>query len=178
MLTIDIKKYIHHAILYISHVLENIMTLNKTFIPKVKNLKRDWFIVDAEGLILGRMASIIANRLRGKHKTFFTPNMQCGDNIIVVNCEKVILKGQKLQNKRHYWHTGYPGGIKSKSPKNILEGKIPSELIKLAVKRMVPKGPLGRKILKQLFIFKGTEHPYEAQKPVSLDIKSMNRKNS
>ena len=159
-------------------IFENIMTLNKTFIPAVKNLKRDWFIVDAEGLVLGRLASIIANRLRGKHKTYFTPNMQCGDNIIVINCEKVILKGQKLQNKRYYWHTGYPGGIKSKSPKNILEGKTPSKLIELAVKRMVPKGPLGRKILKQLFIFTGTEHPYDAQKPVSIDIKAMNRKNS
>ena len=154
------------------------MALNKTFIPSVKDLKREWFIVDADGLVLGRLASILANRLRGKHKTFFTPNMQCGDNIIVVNCEKVLLKGQKREKKQYYWHTGYPGGIKSTTPEKILEGENPSKVIQLAVKRMIPKGPLGRKILKQLHIFKGSDHPYEAQNPVNLDIKSMNRKNS
>ncbi len=154
------------------------MALNKTFIPSVKDLKRDWFIVNADGLVLGRLASILANRLRGKHKTYFTPNMQCGDNIIVVNCEKVLLKGQKREKKQYYWHTGYPGGIKSTTPEKILGGENPSKVIELAVKRMIPKGPLGRKILKQLHVFKGSDHPHEAQKPVNLDIKSMNRKNS
>ncbi len=160
------------------YISEDMMALNKTFIPSVKDLKREWFIVDADGLVLGRLASILANRLRGKHKTFFTPNMQCGDNIIVVNCEKVLLKGQKREKKQYYWHTGYPGGIKSTTPEKILEGENPSKVIQLAVKRMIPKGPLGRKILKQLHIFKGSDHPYEAQNPVNLDIKSMNRKNS
>ena len=154
------------------------MTLNKTHMPNVKDLKRDWFIVDADGLVLGRLAVILANRLRGKHKPFFTPNMQCGDNIIVVNCEKVLLTGQKKEKKQYYWHTGYPGGIKSVTPEKILEGKNPSRVIELAVKRMIPKGPLGRKILKQLHLFKGSEHKYEAQKPLNIDVKSMNRKNS
>ena len=154
------------------------MTLNKTHMPNVKDLKRDWFIVDADGLVLGRLAVILANRLRGKHKPFFTPNMQCGDNIIVVNCEKVLLTGQKKEKKQYYWHTGYPGGIKSVTPEKILEGKNPSRVIELAVKRMIPKGPLGRKVLKQLHIYSGTEHPYEAQKPEAIDIKSLNRKNS
>ena len=154
------------------------MTLNKTHMPNVKDLKRDWFIVDADGLVLGRLAVILANRLRGKHKPFFTPNMQCGDNIIVVNCEKVLLTGQKKEKKQYYWHTGYPGGIKSVTPEKILEGKNPTRVIELAVKRMIPKGPLGRKILKQLHLFKGGEHKYEAQKPLNIDVKSMNRKNS
>ena len=104
--------------------------------------------------------------------------MQCGDNIIVVNCEKVLLTGQKKEKKQYYWHTGYPGGIKSVTPEKILEGKNPSRVIELAVKRMIPKGPLGRKILKQLHLFKGGKHPYEAQKPSNIDVKSMNRKNS
>ena len=154
------------------------MRPNKTFIPKVADLKRSWYVIDAEGLVLGRLAAIVANKLRGKDKVFFTPNMQCGDNIIVVNCEKVLLTGQKKQKKQYYWHTGYPGGIKSVTPEKILEGKNPSKVIELAVKRMIPKGPLGRKILKQLHLFKGGEHPYEAQKPSNIDVKSMNRKNS
>ncbi len=154
------------------------MISNKTYIPKYKDLIRNWFIIDAEGLVLGRLASIVANRLRGKNKVYYTPNMQCGDNIIIINCEKVLFKGQKRFNKQYYWHTGYPGGIKSTTPDKILTGNNPSKVIKLAVKRMVPKGPLGRKILKQLFVFKGSEHPYEAQKPTSIDIKSLNKKNS
>ena len=131
------------------------MISNKTFIPKVKDLKRNWFIIDANGLVLGRLASIVANRLRGKNKVYFTPNMQCGDNIIIINSEKVLLKGQKRINKQYYWHTGYPGGIKSTTPEKILTGKNPSKVIQLAVKRMIPKGPLGRKVLKQLHVFKG-----------------------
>ena len=154
------------------------MTLSKTFIPKVKDLKRDWFVVDADGLVLGRLATILANRLRGKHKAYYTPNMQCGDNIIVINCEKVKLTGQKLSKKIYYKHTGYPGGIRSTTPEKILSSDNPSKVIQLAVQRMIPKGPLGRKILKQLHLFKGSEHKYEAQKPINLDIKAMNRKNS
>ena len=154
------------------------MTLTKTFIPKVKDLKREWYIVDADGLVLGRLAAILANRLRGKHKPYFTPNMQCGDNIIVINCEKIKLTGQKLNKKTYFRHTGYPGGIKSTTPEKILNSDNPSKVIKLAVQRMIPKGPLGRKILKQLHLFKGNDHDHEAQKPRNLDIKSLNRKNS
>ena len=154
------------------------MSLNKTYIPKVKDIKKNWFLVDAEGLVLGRLASILASRLRGKHKTFYTPNMQCGDNIVVINCEKVLLKGNKKTDKEYFWHTGYPGGIRSTTPDKILSGKRPSKVIELAVRRMIPKGPLGRKVMKQLYIYEGNEHPHEGQKPTNLDIKSMNRKNS
>ncbi len=154
------------------------MTLSRTFIPKIKDIQNDWFLVDAEGLVLGRLAVILANRLRGKHKTFYTPNMQCGDNIIVINCEKILLKGEKKTKKEYFWHTGYPGGIKSITPDKMLSGKNPSKVIELAVKRMIPKGPLGRKVMKQLHVYKGKNHPHEAQKPINLDIKNMNRKNS
>ena len=149
------------------------MTLNKTHMPNVKDLKRDWFIVDADGLVLGRLAVILANRLRGKHKPFFTPNMQCGDNIIVVNCEKVLLTGQKKQKKQYYWHTGYPGGIKSVTPEKILEGKNPSKVIELAVKRMIPKGPLGRKQLSNMKVYIGDKHPHEAQNPKIYNIQDV-----
>ena len=154
------------------------MALKGTYSAKPKDINKEWFVVDAEGLVLGRLAVVIANRLRGKHKVGYTPHMACGDNIIVVNCEKVVLTGNKRTQKTYYWHTGYPGGIKSTTPEKILTGKTPSKVIQLAVKRMIPKGPLGRKVLKQLHIYSGNEHPYEAQKPQVIDIKSLNKKNS
>ena len=153
------------------------MRPNKTFIPKVADLKKSWYVIDAEGLVLGRLAAIVANKLRGKDKVFFTPNMQCGDNIIIVNSEKVLLKGQKRFNKNYYWHTGYPGGIKSETYGQILESKKPQKAIELAVKRMIPKGPLGREQLKKLYIYTGENHPHEAQKPQLVDITAMNSKN-
>ena len=153
------------------------MTLNKTHMPNVKDLKRDWFIVDADGLVLGRLAVILANRLRGKHKPFFTPNMQCGDNIIIINAEKIHLTGNKREQKTYYWHTGYPGGIKSRTAEKILDGNHPERVIEKAVTRMIPKGPLGRKVLKKLHIYSGTTHPHEAQKPVALDVAKLNEKN-
>ena len=149
------------------------MRPNKTFIPKVADLKRSWFIIDAEGLVLGRLAAIVASKLRGKDKVFFTPNMQCGDNIIIVNSEKVLLKGQKRFNKNYYWHTGYPGGIKSTTPEKILTGKTPSKVIQLAVKRMIPKGPLGRKQLSNMKVYNGAEHPHEAQSPKVQNIDNL-----
>ena len=149
------------------------MRPNKTFIPKVSDLKRSWYIIDAEGLVLGRLAAIVANKLRGKDKVFFTPNMQCGDNIIIVNSEKVLLKGQKRFNKNYYWHTGYPGGIKSTTPEKILTGKTPSKVIQLAVKRMIPKGPLGRKQLSNMKVYNGAEHPHEAQSPKVQNIDNL-----
>ena len=153
------------------------MRPNKTFIPKVSDLKRSWYIIDAEGLVLGRLAAIVANKLRGKDKVYFTPNMQCGDNIIIVNSEKVLLKGQKRFNKNYYWHTGYPGGIKSTTPEKILTGKTPSKVIQLAVKRMIPKGPLGREQIKKLHVYIGENHPHAAQNPELLNIEAMNKKN-
>ena len=129
------------------------MRPNKTFIPKVSDLKRSWYIIDAEGLVLGRLAAIVANKLRGKDKVYFTPNMQCGDNIIIVNSEKVLLKGQKRFNKNYYWHTGYPGGIKSRSVRQVLEGSFPERVLQMAVQRMMPKGPLGRDQLKKLKVW-------------------------
>ena len=150
----------------------------KTFSATPADIEKKWILIDAQGLVLGRLASIIANRLRGKHKPSFTPHMDCGDNVIIINAEKVKLTGNKREDKTYYWHTGYPGGIKSTTPEKILTGKTPTKVIQLAVKRMIPKGPLGRKVLKQLHIYSGNEHPYEAQKPQAIDIKSLNRKNS
>ena len=153
------------------------MRPNKTFIPKVSDLKRSWYIIDAEGLVLGRLAAIVANKLRGKDKVYFTPNMQCGDNIIIVNSEKVLLKGQKRFNKNYYWHTGYPGGIKERTADKILDGRFPERVLSKAVERMIPRGPLGRKVMSHLHIYAGAEHPHEAQKPEVLDVAAMNPKN-
>ena len=153
------------------------MRPNKTFIPKVSDLKRSWYIIDAEGLVLGRLAAIVANKLRGKDKVFFTPNMQCGDNIIIVNSEKVLLKGQKRFNKNYYWHTGYPGGIKERTADKILDGRFPERVLSKAVERMIPRGPLGRKVMSHLHIYAGAEHPHEAQQPEVLDVAAMNPKN-
>ncbi len=154
------------------------MALKGTYSAKPKDITKDWFIVDAEGLVLGRLAVIIANRLRGKHKVGFTPHMACGDNIIVTNCEKVVLTGNKRAQKTYYWHTGYPGGIKERKADKILDGRFPDRVIRKAVERMIPRGPLGRQVMRQLYIYAGSNHPHEAQSPQSLDVKSMNRKNS
>ena len=154
------------------------MALKGTYSAKPKDINKKWFVVDAEGLVLGRLAAIIANRLRGKHKVEYTPHMACGDNIIVVNCEKVVLTGNKRTKKIYYWHTGYPGGIKERKADKILDGRFPDRVIRKAVERMVPRGPLGRQVMRQLYVYTGNKHPHEAQSPVTLDIKSMNRKNS
>jgi len=142
------------------------------------DITKDWFVVDAEGLVLGRLAVIIANRLRGKHKVGFTPHMACGDNVIVINCEKVVLTGNKRTQKTYYWHTGYPGGIKERKADKILDGRFPDRVLKKAVERMIPRGPLGRQVMRQLHLYVGNSHPHEAQSPKILDVKSMNRKNS
>ena len=154
------------------------MALKGTYSAKPKDINKDWFVVDAEGLVLGRLAVIIANRLRGKHKVGYTPHMACGDNIIVVNSEKVVLTGNKRTQKTYYWHTGYPGGIKERKADKILDGRFPDRVIRKAVERMIPRGPLGRQVMRQLYIYAGNNHPHEAQSPVTLDVKSMNRKNS
>ena len=149
----------------------------KTYVARPSDIDRKWLLIDAENLVLGRLSVIIANYVRGKHKPSFTPSMDCGDNVVVINAEKVLLTGKKSDNKIHYWHTGYPGGIKSETYGQILESKKPQKALELAVKRMIPKGPLGREQLKKLHIYTGDSHPHEAQKPKSVDISVMNSKN-
>lgn len=144
---------------------------------KPAEVEKKWLIVDAQDVVLGRLASIIALRLRGKHKPSFTPNVDCGDNVIVINAEKVRLTGKKRDGDIFYWHTGYPGGIKQRSKGQILEGKYPERVIEKAVERMLPRGPLGRQVFKNLRVYAGTEHPHEAQQPEVLDIAAMNDKN-
>ena len=149
-----------------------------TYTAKPADIVKDWVLIDAEGLVVGRAATIIANRLRGKHKPTFTPHMDCGDNIVVINAEKVLLTGRKRQQKVYYHHTGYPGGIKERQAGKMLEGKHPERVLELAVKRMMPGGPLKNKQMTHLLMYKGAEHPHIAQSPVKLDIKAMNPKNS
>lgn len=140
-------------------------------------IEKKWWIVDATDLVLGRLASLIAYRLKGKHKPSYTPNLDCGDNIIVINAEKVRLTGRKAENEKFYWHTGYPGGIKSQTLKQRMEGAHPERVIYKAVERMLSKGPLRNDLMRNLRIFKGAEHPHGGQNPETWDVGSLNRKN-
>ena len=149
----------------------------KTYNLKPADIEKKWYVVDADGLILGRLASILANMLRGKHKPTFTPHMDCGDHIVVINAEKVKLTGNKRKADIFYWHTGYPGGIKGRSKGQILDCKYPERVIEKAVERMVPRGPLGRKQMSHLKVYKGGVHPHEAQQPAVLDVGALNPKN-
>jgi large subunit ribosomal protein L13 len=144
---------------------------------KPAEVQKKWIIVDAEGVALGRLASQIALVLRGKTKPQFTPNVDCGDNVIVINAEKVHLTGKKRDQDIFFWHTGYIGGIKQRTKGQILDGKFPERVVEKAVERMLPKGPLGRKVFANLRVYAGTEHPHEAQNPTVLDIAAMNDKN-
>ena len=149
----------------------------KTFSATPADIEKKWILIDAEGVVLGRLASIVAMRLRGKHKASFTPHMDCGDNVIIINAEKIQMTG----NKRHenfYWHTGYPGGIKSRTKAQILEGAHPERVVVQAVKRMLPGNRLSRGLMTNLRVYAGAEHPHEAQAPTVLDVKSMNPKNT
>src|SRR6202166_2104660 len=150
----------------------------KTFSARPSDIDKQWLLIDAEGLVLGRLASLIAMRLRGKHKPTFTPHMDCGDHVVVVNAEKVVLTGNKRRDSIFYWHTGHPGGIKGRSKGAILDGKHPERVIMKAVERMVPRGPLGRQIMGHLRVYAGPDHPHEAQQPQPLDVAAMNRKNT
>ena len=152
-------------------------TLMKTYSITPAEIEKKWLLIDAEGVVLGRMAAEIAKILRGKHKPSFTPHMDCGDNVIVINAKKVKLTGKKLTDKIYYRHTGYPGGIKSRTAQQILEGKQPENVVMKAVERMLPKGPLGRTQLTNLRVYGGAEHQHEAQQPEVLDIAAMNPKN-
>lgn len=149
----------------------------KTYVAKPKEITRKWWLVDAEDLVVGRAATIIANILRGKHKPIFTPNFDCGDFVVVVNAEKVKLTGKKMANKTYYWHTGHPGGIKEKTAEKIIADKFPERVLENAVSKMISRGPLQRDIMTKLRIYKGSEHPHQAQNPQKLDIAAMNRKN-
>lgn len=149
-----------------------------TFSAKPSDIEKKWVVIDAKGLVVGRLASLIAMRLRGKHLPSFTPHMDCGDNVVVVNAEKVVFSGNKRNKKTYYRHTGYPGGIKSNTADKILEGKFPGRVLMKAVERMMPGGPLSRRQLTNLKIYAGPEHPHEAQQPKSLDVASLNRKNT
>ena len=149
----------------------------KTYSAKPAEVEKKWIVVDADGVVLGRLASIIAMRLRGKHKTIFTPHVDTGDNVIVVNAEKVRLTGNKRQDSIFYWHTGYAGGIKGRSKGQILDGAHPERVIEKAVERMITRGPLGRKVMSNLKVYAGASHPHEAQQPEVLDVAAMNPKN-
>lgn len=149
----------------------------KTISAKATDIERKWHVIDAEGVVLGRLAAVIATRLRGKHKPLYTPHVDCGDNIIVINAEKVRLTGRKMQDKRYYHHTGHPGGIKETSPEKIFAGKFPERVVQKAVERMIPRSPLGRQQMTKLHVYAGSEHPHAAQQPEVLDVAGMNPKN-
>ena len=149
----------------------------QTFSQKPADVVKKWVLIDAEGVVLGRLASIVANRLRGKHKPTFTPHVDDGDNVVIVNAEKVVLTGKKMADKVYYWHTGHPGGIKERTARQIIEGRFPERVVQKAVQRMLPEGPLARQQLRNLRVYAGSEHPHEAQSPEVLDVAAMNSKN-
>ena len=150
----------------------------KTTSLKPADVEKKWVVIDAKGLVVGRLASVVAMRLRGKHKPAYTPHVDCGDNVIVINADQVVFTGRKREQKVYHHHTGYPGGIKERSAKSILEGRFPERIVEKAVERMLPRGPLFRQILGNLRVYKGAEHPHAAQQPEKLDIASMSRKNT
>ncbi|HXW29225.1 MAG TPA: 50S ribosomal protein L13 [Xanthobacteraceae bacterium] len=150
----------------------------KTYSAKPAEVEKKWILIDAKGLVVGRLASLIAMRLRGKHKPTYTPHVDCGDNVVVVNAEKVVLTGRKVQQKVYQHHTGHIGGIKERTAKFILEGRHPQRVVEKAVERMLPRGPLARRQLGNLRVYKGPDHPHEAQQPEKLEVASLNRKNA
>ena len=150
----------------------------RTYSAKPAEVEKSWVVIDASGLVVGRLATLVAMRLRGKHKPTFTPHVDDGDNIVIVNAEKVLLTGRKREQKTYYWHTGYPGGIKERKAGQILDGRFPERVVMKAVERMLPRGPLGRKQLGNLRVYAGPEHPHAAQQPKPLDVAALNRKNT
>lgn len=149
----------------------------KTYVAKPGEVEKKWIVIDAAGLVVGRLATIIATRLKGKHKPNYTPHVDMGDNVIVVNADKVVFTGNKYEDKVYYRHTGYPGGIRARTPRMILEGKFPERVVELAVGRMLSRGPLQRKLMRNLKVYKGSEHPHMAQNPETLDVAKLNSKN-
>jgi large subunit ribosomal protein L13 len=149
-----------------------------TFSAKPAEIEKKWVMIDAKGLIVGRLATIVARRLRGKHLPIFTPHVDCGDNVIIINAEHAVFTGKKREKKVYYRHTGYIGGIKERTAKSIFEGKFPQRILEKAVERMLPHGPLGRRQLGNLRVYAGPDHPHAAQNPEPLDIAALSRKNS
>ncbi|MDD3030146.1 MAG: 50S ribosomal protein L13 [Alphaproteobacteria bacterium] len=150
---------------------------SKSFELRHQDAEKKWVVIDADGVILGRLAAAIALRLRGKHRPTFTPSVDCGDNVIVINAEKVKMTGHKAETKPFFYHTGFPGGIKERTRDKILAGAHPERVIMKAVERMMPRGPLGRRQMTNLKVYKGAEHPHAAQNPAKIDFAALNRKN-
>jgi large subunit ribosomal protein L13 len=148
-----------------------------TYVAKAGELEKKWVLIDADGLVVGRLATIIAVRLKGKHKAAYTPHVDSGDNIIVINAGKVVFTGNKTESKVYQWHTGYPGGLKERTPRQILASKFPERILQKAVERMLKRGPQQRKLMRNLKVYAGATHPHEAQKPETLDVKSLSSKN-
>ena len=151
--------------------------MKQTVSLKPAEVKKDWILIDADGLVLGRLATIVANRLRGKHKPQFTPHVDCGDNVIIVNARKLRLTGNKPDQTVFHWHTGYAGGIKGRTMRERLEGRYPERVVIKAVERMITRGPLQRAQMKHLYVYAGAEHPHAGQQPTPLDVGAMNTKN-
>ena len=151
----------------------NSKIIKQTVSLNPKDVAKQWLLIDAEDVVLGRLASNVSKILRGKHKANYTPHVDCGDNVIIINAEKVKLTGNKLSDKKYYWHTGYPGGIKETTAKKIIEGKNPDKIIRLAVQRMIPKGPLGRQQISNMKVYCGDSHPHDSQVPKKFNIIDM-----
>ena len=149
----------------------------KTFSAKPAEVDKKWVMIDADGLVVGRLASLVAMRLRGKHKPSYTPHVDCGDNVIVINAAKAVLTGRKVEKKVYHRHTGFIGGIKTLTAKAILAGRFPERIVEKAVERMLPEGPLGRRQFANLRVYPHAEHPHEAQQPEIIDVAALNRKN-
>lgn len=149
----------------------------KTYSAKVGEIEKKWIIIDATDLVVGRLAAIIANRLRGKHLPVYTPHIDTGDNVIVINAEKIKLTGNKLDQRVFHWHTGHPGGIKGRTQRQLLNSAHPERVVENAVRRMMPGGPLSRQQLTNMRVYAGSEHPHEAQQPQVLDVAALNPKN-
>jgi large subunit ribosomal protein L13 len=148
-----------------------------TYSAKAADIQKKWLIIDAKGLVVGRLASLVAMRLRGKHKPTYTPHVDDGDNVVIINASKIVLTGKKREKKVYYHHTGHIGGIKERSAKSILDGRFPERVLEKAIERMLPRGPLARRQLGNLRVYPGPDHPHEAQQPEPVDIGAMNRKN-
>ncbi|MGH6815328.1 MAG: 50S ribosomal protein L13 [Hyphomicrobiaceae bacterium] len=149
----------------------------KTYVAKPGEVEKKWIVIDAAGLVVGRLAALVATRLKGKHKATYTPHVDTGDNVIVVNAEKVAFTGNKYEDKIYYWYSGYPGGLKEKTPRAIVEGRFPERVVEKAVERMLRRGPLQRKLMRNLRVYKGPDHPHTAQNPEKFDVAKLNRKN-
>ena len=150
----------------------------KTYSAKPADVTKKWVLIDAKGLVVGRLATLVAMRLRGKHIPTYTPHVDCGDNVVIINAAHVVLTGRKRDNKVYYNHTGFIGGIKERTAKSILDGKFPERVVEKAIERMLPRGPLARVQLGNLRVYPGPDHPHEAQKPEVFDVAVLNRKNT